>query len=199
MRYAYGSEKVLPLSKKTSHHARIYIGQPTKIFNTRRCFFMSSDTNSVAHTKWNCKYHIVFAPKYRRQVIYGKIKRDIGVILRQLCERKGVEIIEAEACKDHIHMLVSIPPKLGVSSFVGYLKGKRILMIFDRHANLKYRYGNRKFWYKGFYVDTVGRNKKVIENYIRNQLQEEIVADQISMEEYLDPFTGEEIKKRRKK
>ena len=199
MRYAYGSEKVLPLSKKTSHHARIYIGQPTKIFNTRRCFFMSSDTNSLAHTKWNCKYHIVFAPKYRRQVIYGKIKRDIGAILRQLCERKGVEIIEAEACKDHIHMLVSIPPKLGVSSFVGYLKGKRILMIFDRHANLKYRYGNRKFWYKGFYVDTVGRNKKVIENYIRNQLQEDIVAYQISMEEYLDPFTGEEIKKRRKK
>ena len=199
MRYAYGSEKVLPLSKKTSHHARIYIGQPTKIFNTRRCFFMSSDTNSLAHTKWNCKYHIVFVPKYRRQVIYGKIKRDIGVILRQLCERKGVEIIEAEASKNHIHMLVSIPPKLGVSSFVGYLKGKRILMIFDRHANLKYRYGNRKFWYKGFYVDTVGRNKKVIENYIRNQLQEDIVAYQISMEEYLDPFTGEEIKKRRKK
>lgn len=199
MRYVYGSEKVLPLSKKTSHHARIYIGQPTKIFNTRRCFFMSSDTNSLAHTKWNCKYHIVFVPKYRRQVIYGKIKRDIGVILRQLCERKGVEIIEAEASKDHIHMLVSIPPKLGVSSFVGYLKGKRILMIFDRHANLKYRYGNRKFWYKGFYVDTVGRNKKVIENYIRNQLQEDIVAYQISMEEYLDPFTGEEIKKRRKK
>ncbi len=156
---------------------------------------MSSDTNSLAHTKWNCKYHIVFAPKYRRQVIYGKIKRDIGVILRQLCERKGVEIIEAEASKDHIHMLVSIPPKLGVSSFVGYLKGKSSLMIFDRHANLKYRYGNRKFWCKGFYVDTVGRNKKVIENYIRNQLQEDIVADQISMEEYLDPFTGEEIKK----
>ena len=199
MRYAYGSEKVLPLSKKTSHHARIYIGQPTKIFNTRRCFFMSSDTNSLAHTKWNCKYHIVFVPKYRRQVIYGKIKRDIGVILRQLCERKGVEIIEAEASKDHIHMLVSIPPKLGVSSFVVYLKGKSSLMIFDRHANLKYRYGNRKFWCKGFYVDTVDRNKKVIENYIRNQLQEEIVADQISMEEYLDPFTGEEIKKRRKK
>ena len=160
---------------------------------------MSSDTNSLAHTKWNCKYHIVFVPKYRRQVIYGKIKRDIGVILRQLCERKGVEIIEAEACKDHIHMLVSIPPKLGVSSVVGYLKGKSNLMIFDRHANLKYRYGNRKFWCKEFYVDTVGRNKKVIENYIRNQLQEDIVADQISMEEYLDPFTGEEIKKRRKK
>lgn len=118
---------------------------------------MSSDTNSLAHTKWNCKYHIVFAPKYRRQIIYGKIKRDIGIILRQLCERKGVEIIEGEACKDHIHMLVSIPPKLSVSQFVGYLKGKSSLMIFDRHAHLKYRYGNRKFWCKGFYVDTVGR------------------------------------------
>ena len=200
IRYAYGSEKVSTIvTKNASLRARINIGQPTKINNTRRCFLMSSDTNSLAHTKWNCKYHIVFAPKYRRQVIYGKIKKDIGIILRQLCERKGVEIIEAEACKDHIHMLVSIPPKIGVSSFVGYLKGKSSLMIFDRHANLKYRYGNRKFWCKGFYVDTVGRNKKVIENYIRNQLQEDIVADQISMEEYLDPFTGEEIKKRKKK
>ncbi|PTL11260.1 IS200/IS605 family transposase [Staphylococcus gallinarum] len=158
---------------------------------------MSSDTNSLAHTKWNCKYHIVFAPKYRRQIIYGKIKKDIGIILRQLCERKGVEIIEAEACKDHIHMLVSIPPKLRVLQFVGYLKGKSSLMIFDRHAHLKYRYGNRKFWYKGFYVDTVGRNKKVIENYIRNQLQEDIVAEQLTLVEYIDPFTGEEIKKKK--
>ncbi|EHM67609.1 transposase-like protein [Staphylococcus epidermidis VCU071] len=156
---------------------------------------MSSNINSLVHTKWNCKYHIVFAPKYRRQVIYEKIKRDIGVILRQLCERKGVEIIEAEACKDHIHMLVSIPPKLGVSSFVGYLKGKSSLMIFDRHANLKYRYGNRKFWCKGFYVDTAGRNKKVIENYIRNQLQEDIVADQISMEKYKIPLQEKKLKK----
>ncbi|MBM0779602.1 REP-associated tyrosine transposase [Staphylococcus epidermidis] len=156
---------------------------------------MSSNINSLVHTKWNCKYHIVFAPKYRRQVIYEKIKRDIGVILRQLFERKGVEIIEAEACKDHIHMLVSIPPKLGVSSFVGYLKGKSSLMIFDRHANLKYRYGNRKFWCKGFYVDTAGRNKKVIENYIRNQLQEDIVADQISMEKYKIPLQEKKLKK----
>ncbi|MBE0333856.1 IS200/IS605 family transposase [Staphylococcus epidermidis] len=156
---------------------------------------MSSNINSLVHTKWNCKYHIIFAPKYRRQVIYEKIKRDIGVILRQLCERKGVEIIEAEACKDHIHMLVSIPPKLGVSSFVGYLKGKSSLMIFDRHANLKYRYGNRKFWCKGFYVDTAGRNKKVIENYIRNQLQEDIVADQISMEKYKIPLQEKKLKK----
>ncbi|CUY01995.1 IS605/IS200-like transposase [Staphylococcus epidermidis] len=156
---------------------------------------MSSNINSLVHTKWNCKYHIVFAPKYKRQVIYGKIKRDIEVILRQLCERKDVEIIEAEACKDHIHMLVSIPLKLGVSSFVRYLKGKSSLMIFDRHANLKYRYGNRNFWCKGFYVDTAGRNKKVIENYIRNQLQEDIVADQISMEKYKIPLQEKKLKK----
>ena len=110
---------------------------------------MSQDKNSLAHTTWNCKYHIVFAPKYRRQAIYGKIKQDIGVILRQLCERKGVEIIEANACPDHIHMLVSIPPKLSVSQFMGYLKGKSSLMIFDRHANLKYKYGSRNFWCRG--------------------------------------------------
>ena len=150
------------------------------------------DKNTLAHTKWNCKYHIVFAPKYRRKVIYGKIKVDIGKILRKLCEQKGVEIIEANLCLDHIHMLVSIPPKMSVSSFVGYLKGKSSLMIFDRHANMKYRYGNRKFWCKGYYVDTVGRNKKVIQEYIKNQLQEDIAGDQISMKEYVDPFKKEE-------
>ncbi len=149
-----------------------------------------NDTSSLAHTKWNCKYHIVFAPKYRRQIIYGKIKADIGQILRKLCENKGVEIIEAEACLDHIHMLVSIPPKYSVSQFMGYLKGKSSLMIFDRHANLKYKYGNRQFWCKGYYVDTVGRNKKVIAEYIRNQLQEDIAADQLTFKEYIDPFTG---------
>ena len=135
------------------------------------------DNNSLSHTKWDCKYHIVFAPKYRRQIIYGKIKTDIGKILRQLCEYKRVEIIEAEVCKDHIHMLVTIPPKLSVSSFMGYLKGKCSLMIFDRHANLKYKYGNRYFWCKGYYVSTVGRNKKVIEEYIKKQLQEDIAYD----------------------
>ena len=154
------------------------------------------DKNSLAHTKWNCKYHIVFAPKYRRQVIYGKIKKDIGTILRKLCEYKGVEILEANACTDHIHMLVSIPPKLSVSQFMGYLKGKSSLMIFDRHANLKYRYGNRQFWCKGYYVDTVGRNRKAIEAYIKNQLQEDITSDQISLKEYIDPFTGEQVKSR---
>jgi len=153
------------------------------------------DKKSLAHTTWNCKYHIVFAPKYRRQIIYGQIKADVGRILRQLCERKGVEIIEATACPDHIHMLVSIPPKLSVSSFVGYLKGKSSLMIFDRHANLKYKYGNRKFWCRGYYVDTVGRNKKVIQEYIKNQLQEDILEDQMTMKEFIDPFTGEEIKR----
>ena len=156
------------------------------------------DNKSLAHTTWNCKYHIVFAPKYRRQVIYGIIKADIGKILRQLCERKGVEIIEATACPDHIHMLVSIPPKLSVSSFMGYLKGKSSLMIFDRHANLKYRYGNRQFWGRGYYVDTVGRNKKVIQEYIKNQLQEDILHDQMTMKEFIDPFTGEEIKRRKR-
>lgn len=151
------------------------------------------DKNSLAHTKWNCKYHIVFAPKYRRKVIYGTIKVDIGKILRKLCEQKGVEIIEANLCPDHVHMLVSIPPKISISSFVGYLKGKSSLMIFDRHANMKYRYGNRKFWYKGYYVDTVGRNKKAIQEYIRNQLQEDIANDQISMKEYIDPFKKEDL------
>ena len=156
------------------------------------------DNNSLAHSKWNCKYHIVFAPKYRRQIIFGKIKADIGQILRKLCEFKGVEIIEANACVDHIHMLVSIPPKLSVSQFMGYLKGKSSLMIFDRHANLKYKYGNRQFWCKGYYVDTVGRNKKVIEEYIKNQIQEDIVSEQISMKEFIDPFTGESVNKGKK-
>ena len=156
------------------------------------------DNSSLAHTTWNCKYHIVFAPKYRRQIIYNQIKADVGKILRQLCERKGVEIIEATACPDHIHMLVSIPPKLSVSSFVGYLKGKSSLMIFDRHANLKYKYGNRKFWCRGYYVDTVGRNRKVIQEYIKNQLQEDILEDQMTMKEFIDPFTGEEINRRKK-
>jgi len=120
------------------------------------------ETDSLAHTRWNCKYHIVFAPKYRRQVIYGQIKFDIGSIIRKLCEYKGVGIIEAEACPDHIHTLVSIPPKYSVSQFMGYLKGKSSLMIFDRHTNLKYKYGNRQFWCKGYYVDTVGRNMNIL-------------------------------------
>ena len=153
------------------------------------------DKNSLAHTAWNCKYHIVFAPKYRRQDIYGKIRVDIGKMLRMLCDRKGIKIIEAELCKDHIHMLVQIPPKYSVSDIVGYLKGKSSLMIFDRYANMKYSYGNRHFWCRGYFVDTVGKNEKKIAEYVRNQLQEDIVNDQISMVEYIDPFTGKRTKK----
>ena len=149
-----------------------------------------NDINSLSHSKWRCKYHIVFAPKYRRQAIYGDIRKDIGVILRKLCEQKKVEIVEAELCSAHIHMLVSIPPNLSVSQFVGYLKGKSSLMIFDRHANLKYRYGNRHFWCRGYYVDTVGKNEKKIAEYIREQLQEDMMEDQISLKEFVDPFTG---------
>ena len=156
---------------------------------------MKLDTDSLAHTQWNCKYHIVFAPKYRRQIIYGKIKSDIGMMLRKLCEYKGIEIIEAEACKDHIHMLVSIPPKYSVSQIMGYLKGKSSLMIFEKYANLKYKYGNRHFWCRGYYVDTVGRNKKAIEQYIRNQLQQDYEDEQLSIKEFVDPFTGRENKK----
>lgn len=149
--------------------------------------------NSLAHTTWECKYHVVFAPKYRRQVIYGKLKADIGKMLRELCDRKGIEIMEAEMCKDHVHMLIRIPPKHSVSEIMGYLKGKSSLMIFDRHANLKYKYGNRNFWCRGYYVDTVGKNAKKIEEYIRNQIQEDLTADQITLKEYIDPFTGEQV------
>ncbi|KAF1296739.1 transposase [Enterococcus sp. JM4C] len=158
---------------------------------------MKKDKDSLSHTVWKCKYHIVFAPKYRRQIIYGKYRVSIGEIIRELCERKGVEILEANACKDHIHMLVSIPPKLSVSQFMGYLKGKSSLMIFDRHANLKYRYGNRKFWCRGYYVDTVGRNKKQIAEYIQNQLREDHVADQLTLFEEYDPFTGKNNREKR--
>lgn len=157
------------------------------------------DKNSLSHTTWESKYHLVFAPKYRRQVIYGKIRDDVGKILRELCDRKGIEIIEAECCKDHVHMLVRIPPKYSVAEITGYLKGKSSLMIFDRHANLKYKYGNRHFWCRGYYVDTVGKNSKKIKEYIKNQLQEDLVADQLSLKEYIDPFTGETVQKSKKK
>lgn len=131
---------------------------------------MKDDISSLAHTKWECKYHIVFAVKFRRKAIYGKLKKEIGAILRELCKRKGVEIIEAELCPDHIHMLVSIPPKMSVSSFMGYLKGKSTLIIFERHANLKYKYGKREFWCRGYFVSTVGKNKKVIQEYIKKSI-----------------------------
>ena len=148
------------------------------------------DSKSLSHTRWNCKYHIVFAPKYRRQVIYGKIKNDLGTILRCVCEYKGIKILEASLCKDHVHMLVNLPPKYSVSSIVGYLKGKSSLMIHERHRNYKYKYGNRTFWCRGYYVDTSGKNAKKIEEYINNQLREDQIHDQMTMKEYTDPFTG---------
>ena len=148
----------------------------------------------TAHSSYRCEYHIVFAPKYRRREIYGQIKADIGEIIRKLCKEKKVEILEAEACPNHIHLLVSIPPYLSISQFIGYLKGKSNLMIFDRHANLKYKYGSRHFWCRGYYVDTVGKNEKIIREYIRNQLEEDYMADQVSIKEYTDPFTGSKNK-----
>ena len=152
---------------------------------------MGNDVESLAHTKWRCQYHIVFAPKYRRRIIYGKYRAEIGKILRTICNRYGIELIEAQACPDHIHMLVCIPPKMSVSKFMGILKGKSSLMIFDRFAQLKYKYGNRHFWARGYYVDTVGRNKTAIAKYIQNQLEEDKMMDQMSLKEYIDPFTGE--------
>ena len=148
------------------------------------------DDLSLSHTRRNCKYHIVFIPKYRRKEIYGKLRSDIGQILRQLCAYKGVEIMEAHAMPDHIHMLVRIPPKIAVSNFMGYLKGKSSLMIFERHANLKYKYGNRNFWAKGFFVSTVGLDTKKVQEYIRDQEKEDMMQDNLSNKEYKDPFKG---------
>ena len=155
---------------------------------------MKNEIKHTAHSTYRCEYHIVFAPKYRRKVIYNEIKKDIGEIIRKLCNEMKVEIIEAEACPDHIHLLVSIPPYMSISQFVGTLKSKSALMIFDRHANLKYRYGSRNFWRRGYYVDTVGKNAKVIGEYIRNQLEEDLAMDQVTMKEYTDPFTGSKNK-----
>ena len=151
---------------------------------------MKNEIRSTAHSKYRCEYHIVFVPKYRRKEIYGQLKRDIGEILRKLCEQKGVEIIEAEACPDHIHMLVSVPPYLSIAQFMGYLKGKSALMIYDKHANLKYKYGNRHFWAEGYYVSTVGLNEATIKKYIQEQEKHDIALDKLSVKEYEDPFKG---------
>ena len=148
-----------------------------------------NDVNSLTHTRWNCKYHIVFAPKYRRKVFYGEKRREIGAILRTLCNWKNIRIIEAEVCPDHVHMLVEIPPKVAISSFMGYLKGKSSLMIYEKYPELRYKYRNREFWCRGYYVDTVGKDTKKIAAYIQNQLREDELANQLTMENY-DPFTG---------
>ena len=152
---------------------------------------MKNEVKHTAHSSYRCEYHIVFAPKYRRKVIYQQLRTDIGAILRKICKQMKAEIIEAEACPDHIHMLVSIPPYMSVAQFVGTLKSKSALMIFDRHANLKYKYGNRHFWARGYFVDTVGKNERLIQEYIRDQLEKDFSEDQVSIKEYMDPFTGE--------
>lgn len=144
--------------------------------------------NSLTHTTWNCKYHIVFAPKYRRKVFFGQKRLEIGAILRSLCEWKEVNIIEAEVCPDHVHMLVEIPPKLSVSGFRGYLKGKSSILIYQKYANMKFKYRNREFWCRGYYVDTVGKNKKAIQEYIANQLKEDKEIEQTTIFEINDPF-----------
>ena len=158
------------------------------------------DTNSLSHTSYRCKYHIVIVPKYRRLIIYNKLRRDIIEILILLINRfKDIELIEGQACPDHIHMLLEIPPKYSISEFMGQLKSKSTLMIFDRHANLKYKFGNRHFWAKGYFVDTVGKNEKKIREYIQNQLQEDKLYDQMSLKEFIDPFTGEPVERGKKK
>lgn len=151
---------------------------------------MKDNNISLAHTLWNCKYHVVFAPKYRRKVFYGSKRLEIGAILRRLCEFKGVTIIEAEVCPDHVHMLLEIPPKMSVSGFMGYLKGKSSLMIYQKWGNMKFKYRNREFWCRGFYVDTVGKNTKKIKEYISNQLKEDEEMTQLSIEFQGDPFKG---------
>lgn len=148
-----------------------------------------TETHTLSHTTWNCKYHVVFAPKYRRKVFYGEKRQEIGVVLRTLCKWKGVNILEAEVCPDHVHMLVEIPPKYSVSQFMGYLKGKSSLMIYEKWGNMKYKYRNREFWCRGYYVDTVGKNTKKIQEYIAHQLEEDKAADQLTLD-LGDPFNG---------
>lgn len=157
------------------------------------------DTNSLAHTSYRCKYHIVLVPKYRRMIIYNRLRKDIVEIIKILLNKKpDVRIIKGEACPDHIHMLLEIPPKYAVADIMGYLKSRSTLMIFDRHANLNYKYGSRHFWAKGYFCDTVGKNEKVIREYIQTQLQEDKLYNQMSMKEFIDPFTGEPVKKGKK-
>ena len=173
-----------------NHLSVIYRGVQATI-RERKGDFMAKQTNSLAHTKWMCKYHIIFTPKYRRKIVYNQYKTDLRDILKQLCSYKGVEIIEGHLMPDHVHMLVSIPPKISVSSFMGYLKGKSALMMFDRHANLKYKFGNRHFWSEGYYVSTVGLNEATIKKYIQDQEKADIMQDKLSVKEYEDPFKGQ--------
>lgn len=159
--------------------------QPTG--NSKGAILMAK---SLTHTKWMCKYHIVFTPKYRRKIIFNQYRESVREIIRDLCKWKGVEIIEGHVCVDHVHLLVSIPPKMAVSNFMGYLKGKSAMMMFDRHANMKYKYGNRNFWSRGYYVSTVGLNEATIAKYVREQEKHDQMMDKISKKETIDPFRG---------
>ena len=160
---------------------------------------MAHKANSLSHTKWYCTYHVVFTPKYRRKEIYGQYRKDLKEIIKELCRYKGVEIVEGHLMPDHVHLLLEIPPKLSVSSFMGYLKGKSALMMFDRHANLKYKFGNRHFWSEGFYVSTVGLNTATVEKYIREQEMHDQMVDKLSVKEYGDPFSNATKRKRSEK
>lgn len=172
---------------KKTHQVLIIEGVQATQYKKGMVSFMAQ---SLAHTKWLCKYHIVFTPKFRRKIIYGQYRDSIGEILRRLCSYKGVEIIEGHLMPDHVHILVSIPPKISVSAFLGYLKGKSALMIFEKHSNLKYKYGNRHFWAEGYYVSTVGLNEATIKKYIQEQEKQDLMADKLSIREYEDPFKG---------
>lgn len=174
----------------TKNHLPVYNRVVQAILQKRKGDLMATKTNSLAHTKWMCKYHIVFTPKYRRKAIYNQYKEDVRDILKQLCSYKGVEILEGHVMPDHVHILVSIPPKYSVSSIMGYLKGKSALMMFDKHANLKYKFGNRHFWAEGYYVSTVGLNESTIKKYIQDQEKHDIALDKLSVKEYEDPFKG---------
>lgn len=151
---------------------------------------MANQTNSLSHTKWLCKYHVVFAPKYRRKIIYNQYRKSLGEVLRRLCNYKGIEIIEGHLMPDHVHLLLSIPPKYSIAQVMGYLKGKSALMMFDKHANLKYKFGNRHFWAEGYYVSTVGLNDATVRKYIKEQENHDIAMDKLSVKEYADPFKG---------
>ena len=175
----------------TKNHLSVINRGVQATIKERKGDFMAKQMNSLAHTKWMCKYHIVFTPKYRRKIVYNQYKADLRDILKQLCSYKGVEILEGHLMPDHVHMLVSIPPKISVSSFMGYLKGKSALMMFDRHANLKYKFGNRHFWSEGYYVSTVGLNEATIKKYIQDQEKADIMQDKLSVKEYEDPFKGQ--------
>ena len=148
------------------------------------------DNQSISHTTWNCTYHVVFIPKYRRKIMYGEVKVEVGEILRKLCEMKQINLIEGKVCVDHVHMYLAVPPKLSISDVMAYLKGKSSLMIFQKYGNMKFAYRNREFWCKGYYVDTVGKNTKAIKEYIANQLKQDRESDQLSIYDPKDPFTG---------